>query len=311
MIDLLKTQQAFIDELNRAGKSFNTVKNYRADLQVFNKFLTQFKRPLTLKTFTITQVQEYTGFLDKTYGSPNSIRRRVQALRLYFDYLVIHHQFPDNPIKLVPVAPKVLEKPSPVPFKDLVKLTSHLLNRRNQLQGLERLMVFRNLIIVALIYETGIKVSDLARLEISDLLPDKSGMRLLVRPPKREPYTIPLSTHFKTLWKEYKAELEAQWPGPGEVQFVLFNANPHRILSGTLSPRGTELFFEEIRKILKIEITARNLRQACVFRWMCEQVSESQIKEWLGVAPDYDISLYVSAFSDHKETPVYLGLTYA
>ena len=311
MIDLLKTQQDFIDELTRAGKSFNTIKNYRADLQVFNKFLTQFKRPLTLKTFTITQVQEYTGFLDKTYGSPNSIRRRVQALRLYFDYLVIHHNFPDNPIKLVPVAPKLLEAPTPVPFKDLVKLTAHLLTRRDQLLGLERLIVFRNLIIVALIYETGIKVSDLARLELSDVLPDKSGLRLLVRPPKREPYTIPLSSHFKALWKDYKAELTTLWPGPGEPSFVLFNANPHRILSGTLSPRGTELFFEEARKLLKIEITARSLRQACVFRWMCEHVSEGQIKEWLGVAPDYDISLYVSAFTATKSVPVYLELSYA
>jgi site-specific recombinase XerD len=311
MIDLVATQQQFIKQLETSGKSFNTIKNYRADLQVFNKFLAMHKRPMTMKTFTITQVHEYNGFLQKTYGSPNSIRRRVQALRLFFDFLVINHQFPDNPIKLVPVAPKLLEKPVPVPFKDLVRLKDHLLHLRDKTEGLERLMAFRNLIIVALVYESGVKVSDLARLELSDLLPEKNGMRVLVRPLKREPYTIPLSAGFKLLWKDYKTELESIWPGPGDVTFALFNANPHRILSGSLSPRGTELFFEEIRKTLKIDITARSLRQACVFRWMCLKVSESQIKEWLGVAPDYDISLYLSAFNDAREVPIYLDLTYA
>lgn len=311
MIDLLVTQQQFLKELEKSGKSFNTLKNYRADLQVFNKFLAAHKRPLSIKTFTVTQVQEYTGHLEKTYGSPNSIRRRVQALRLYFDYLMAQHRFPDNPIKLVPVAPKVLDKPAPVPFKDLLKLKDALLERRDKSHGLERLMAFRNLIIVALIYESGVKVSDLARLEMSDLISDKQGLRILVRPPKRDPYSVPLSAPLKALWKEYKTELEKAWTGPGELSFALFNANPHRILAGSLSPRGTELFFEEVRKGLKIDITARTLRQAAVFRWMCQKVSDSQIRQWLGVAPDYDLSLYIHAFTSARSTPLYLDLPYA
>jgi integrase/recombinase XerC len=311
MIDLVKTQQQFLKNLELSGKSFNTVKNYRADLQVFNKFLAQHKQSMVLKTFTLTQVQEYTGHLNQLYGSPNSIRRRVQALRLFFDFLVQKHNFPDNPIKLVPVAAKVLDKPNPVPFKDLIKLKDWLIERRDKTQGLERLGIFRHLIVVALIYESGVKVSDLARLELSDILPDKQGLRVLIRPAKREPYSIPLSAAFKVIWKEYKTELEALWPGPGDVKFALFNANPYRILAGSLSPRGTELFFEDVRKMLKIDITARSLRQACVFRWMCLEVSESQIREWLGVAPDYDISLYVEAFNHPKERPIYLDLTYA
>ncbi len=311
MIDLLATQLQFLKELEKNGKSFNTLKNYRADLQVFNKFLTAHKRPLTLRTFTIPQVMEYSAHLEKTYGSPNSIRRRVQALRLYFDFLVMTHHFPDNPIKLVPVAPKVLDKPTPVAFKDLIKLKDTLIAKRDKAQGLERIMAFRNLVIVALIYETGIKVSDLARLELTDLIADKHGLRVMIRPPKRDPYTIPVSHQLRTLWRDYKNELEALWPGPAQIQYALFNANPHRILAGSLSPRGTELLFEEVRKSMKIEITARTLRQAAVFRWMCLKVSESQIRQWLGVAPDYDLSLYLHVFNSTKSPPLYLDLQYA
>lgn len=310
-IDLIKTQQQFLKDLETKGKSPNTLKNYRADLQVFNKFLTAHKRPMTLKSFPLAQVQEYQGHLQETYGSPNSIRRRVQALRLYFDFLVQKHSFPENPIKLMIVAPKLLEKPTPVSFKELIKLKSWLENKVELSEGLEKLLHMRNLLVVLLVYETGIKVSDLARLELQDLMDDKkSGMRVLVRPPKRDPYSIPVGAHFKESFQVYKAELKSLWPKKESPRFLLFNANPHAILSGSLSPRGTEMVFEELRKQLKIEITARTLRQAAVFRWMCLKVSEGQIKEWLGVAPNYDLSLYLEVFNK-KDFPMYLDLPHA
>lgn len=311
-IDLIQTQHQFLKDLEIKGKSPNTLKNYRADLQVFNKFLAEHKRSMVLKSFPLAQVHEYQGHLQKTYGSPNSIRRRVQALRLFFDFLVQKHDFPENPIKLMAVAPKLLERPTPVPFKDIVKLKAWLEARIEQSTGLERLLSMRNLFVVMLVYESGIKVSDLARLELSDLLPEKktSGVRVLVRPPKRDPYSVPLSASFKNYFQLYRHELETQWPNEEKPRFALFNANPHRILSGTLSPRGTELVFEEIRRHLKIEITARTLRQAAVFRWMCLQTSAGQIKEWLGVAPDYDLSLYLEVFNQ-KDPPVYLDLPHA
>lgn len=309
MIDLLKTQGQFLKDLQSQGKSPNTLKNYRADLQAFNKFLTERSRPLTLKSFPLPQALEYQGYLEATYGSPNSIRRRVQALRLYFDFLVVKHAWPDNPIKQMAVAPKVLDRPAPVPFKDLIRWKNHLEERAKNSKGLERLSALRNLMVLRLIYEAGLKVSDLARLELSDMLEEKKGMRVLVRPDKRDPYSIPVSLELKKFFQEYREALQKAWPDKDEPTFVLFNANPHRILGGALSPRGTELVFEEARRSLKIDITARNLRQACVFRWMCLQITPSQIKEWLGVAPDYDMGLYVDVFN--KDKPLFLDLPHA
>ncbi len=310
MIDLIETQQDFLKTLEKSGKSFNTVKNYRADLQVFNKFLTQHQGPLKLKNFTVTQVQEYAGHLERLYPSSNSIRRRVQALRLYFDFLVQKHQFPDNPIKLVPVAPKVLEKPTPPSYAEVLKTVAHLVERAQQSAGLERLCLTRNLVMVGLIYETGIKVSDLARLELSDLLPDKKGARVLVRPPKRDPYSVPISAPLRDFVSRYRKELRELWPEDTEPRYLLFNANPHRILSGTLSPRGIEMVFEELRRQLKLEMTARTLRQAAVLRWMLQGHDASQVREWLGVAPDYDMGLFQQVFNDASNPPVYSELTY-
>jgi site-specific recombinase XerD len=309
MIDLAKTQLQFLKNLESSGKSFNTVKNYRADLEAFNKFLVLKKRPMTLKSFSATEAQEYASYLENLYGSPNSIRRRVQALRLFFDFLVTKHSYPDNPIKLMPVAPKLLEKPDPASFKDLVKIKDFLIKKIETTEGLEKLMGFRNLFVFAIIYESGVKVSDLARLERADLIGERKSFRVLIRPEKREAYSVPLSGSLFDLWQTYQTALLSEWPYENKPTFALFNANPYKILSGSLSPRGTELFFEEVRRATKLTLSARSLRQACVFRWMNLQSSESQIKEWLGVAPDYDISLYNEVFQTKK--PLYLDLTYA
>ena len=79
-INLIEKQQEFLKLLETQGKSFNTVKNYKADLRCFNVFLTDKQQNLKIRAFTAGQVQEYSQYLDKKYDSPNSVRRRVQAL---------------------------------------------------------------------------------------------------------------------------------------------------------------------------------------------------------------------------------------
>jgi site-specific recombinase XerD len=309
MIDLTLTQKEFLDSLKAQGKSFNTLKNYRADLEAFNKFLVLKKRPLKLTSFGHGEAQEYAQHLEELYASANSIRRRVQALRLFFDFLITHYHFPLNPIKTMPVAAKVLELPSPPPLKDLVKVKDHLLQEIQSQEELASLCARRNLIIFALIYEAGLKVSDLSHLELEDIIQDKKGKRVMVHPPKRDPYSIALSEHFFKIFSEYETKLSETWKMPTKLRYLLFNANPYKILSGALSARGIELIFEQIRDKTKVEITARNLRQACVFKWMNQQKSASQIKEWLGVAPDYDMGLYKSVFE--KDKPLFLDIPYA
>ncbi|MEX1100080.1 MAG: site-specific integrase, partial [Bacteriovoracaceae bacterium] len=116
-LDLLKEQQRFLKELELKGKSFNTLKNYRTDLNIFNQFLASKNRPLFLKEISAEQVKDYSRFLEQKYNSPNSIRRRIQALRIFFDWLMEKGLYGDNPIKKALVSPKVVDPPRPLPFK--------------------------------------------------------------------------------------------------------------------------------------------------------------------------------------------------
>ncbi len=310
--NLIDKQLDFLKKLEKQGKSFNTVKNYKADLQCFNTFLIEKQEHLKLKTFTTTQVHEYSQYLDKKYGSPNSVRRRVQALRLFFDFLLTENIFDENPLKKMTVSPKVLDTPEPTPFPEVIKTYQVLKNKIKEAEGLPKLVNLRNVIIFHLIYGGGLKVSDLAKLSFSGILKDKGNFRVLVEHPKRDPYSIPLPPIFNKDFQSYKNLLQEHLNREDlEIEELLFNANPYKILSGGLSPRGTELFFEELRKEVVSDMTAKSLRQSCIFKWLNINVPHSTIKEWLGVTPSYSLELYLDelkrdpagkVFKDLEET---------
>ena len=307
--NLLDKQQEFLKALEHQGKSFNTVKNYKADLQCFNGFLLAKQEHLKLKAFTTTQVQEYSLYLDQKYDSSNSVRRRVQALRLFFDFLLAQNLFPENPLKKIAVSPKVLDNPEPTPFPEVIKILRLLKKRVKESEGLAQLVSARNLIIFHLIYGGGLKVSDIAKLEFGSILKDQKFFRVMVEHPKRDPYSIPLPAIFNNdflFYRElYKNHLKQE---DLEISELLFNANPYRILSGGLSPRGTELFFEELRRQIKTDITAKSLRQSCIFKWLNMSINHATIKEWLGVTPSYSLELYLEELKKRPSELVFNDL---
>ncbi|MFP5387390.1 MAG: tyrosine-type recombinase/integrase [Bacteriovoracia bacterium] len=307
--NLLDKQHEFLQLLERQGKSFNTVKNYKADLQCFNTFLIDKQQHLKIKTFTPLQVQEYSQYLDKKYDSPNSVRRRVQALRLFFDFLLGQNLFQENPLKKMAVSPKVLDNPEPTSFPDVIKTYQLLKRRVKESEGLQELVNARNVIIFHLIYGAGLKVSDMAKLSFGGILKDKGNFRVLVEHPKRDPYSIPLPPVFNKDYQFYKQKLQEQLKKTDlEIEELLFNANPYKILSGGLSPRGTELIFEELRKEIKSEMTAKSLRQSCIFKWLNMSVPHSTIKEWLGVTPSYSLELYLGELKKDPAGKVFMEL---
>jgi site-specific recombinase XerD len=292
--NLIDKQQEFLKLLEHQGKSFNTVKNYKADLQCFNTFLIDKQKNLKLKSFTTTQVNEYSQYLGNKYNSSNSVRRRVQALRLFFDFLLGQSLFPENPLKKMAVSPKVLDNPNPTLFPDVIKTYQLLLKRVAASEGITKLVHQRNIVVFHLIYGAGLKVSDMAKLSMGNILKERNGYRVMVDHPKRDPYSIPLPEIFKNDFLAYKEAYQTMLRNQDlEVDELLFNANPYRILSGGLSPRGIELSFEDLRVELKSEMTAKSLRQSCIMKWLNMNINHTTIKEWMGVTPGYSLELYV------------------
>lgn len=309
-IDLIEHQKNFLDSLDNSGKSFNTIKNYRTDLNCFNKFLAQKGQKTVINELTLTQVKEYCNYLDQIYNSPNSIRRRVQALRIFFDYLIANGVVESNPIKKAVVAAKVVELPAPPSFIVVQKFHQQFCNQTKSTKSLEQLLGLRNKVLFYLIYGSGLKVSDISNLKVSNILKGQNNeYRVLISHPKRDPYTIKLPQGFSTLYKQYTDQLEKQKKIDNlDFDNLLFNANPYRILAGGLSPRGIEILFKDLKSKLGSHITAKSLRQACIFKWLIQGAPQASIKEWMGVQPQYSLAPYVSELEKNKDIYTFIDI---
>ncbi len=293
IIDLSIYQLEFMQELAKQGKSANTIKNYRTDLNIFKKFLASKGRLYILNEVKTTEVLEYGKFLNDKYNSPNSIRRRVQALRIFFDYLIAQGICDENPIKKMLVAPKVVDLPKPTPHNTVIDLFEYLSLQVAQSRDFEQLLAQRNLVLFALIYGCGLKVSDVERVDAAHVFLQDQNSRIIITPDKRDPYTVVIPQVYEEEFEKYFSMLES-FKKRDRIDFeqLLFNANPFKILSGGLSSRGIEVIFKHISGQLKTPITAKELRQACIFKWMVQGVRPTRIKEWMNVQPQYSLTPY-------------------
>lgn len=304
---LNQLQSDFFQELKKRGRSENTVKNYRTDLECFNLFLKEQNPHYDIAQFSLKEVTNYGLFLQAKYQADNSRRRRVQTLRIFFDFLLEKGIIGSNPVRELGTSPKFLDIPRPAPLIDIKTLWTHLLTQEKESEELEKLSIMRNQLILVLIYCGGLTVSDLSQLSQHSILRDKDGLRVLITRERRDPYTIPLPPIMEVLLKKYSDLLMNKKQQFGmDFSQLLFNANPHRILSGGLSPRGIELILEEYRRQLDINITPKNIRQACIFCWMTDGKRDGQIKEWLGVAPSYGLKHYRDFQQEHLYTARFL-----
>ncbi|MBT4793209.1 MAG: site-specific integrase [Halobacteriovoraceae bacterium] len=303
-LSLTNYQKSFLKSLELQGKSFNTVKNYKTDLNIFNTYLINKGRDLIINEVTITEISEYGEYLKNKYNSPNSIRRRVQALRIFFDYLIREEIFDHNPVKKMLVQPKVVDLPKPTPFKIAKALKEQLQSSADNEKGHVQLLAQRNIILFDLIYG-GLKVSDIERLEHAHIILAENKYRVIISPDKRDPYTISLDKTFNDNYTKYEKLLEqAKNRDKTDFSKLMFNANPFKILSGGLSARGIEVIFKELSNEINHQITAKYLRQAAIFKWLSLGTPHSRIKEWMGVQPKYSLKPYLDLQSDepHKYT---------
>ena len=265
--DLVALSPRFIADLKDRSRSLNTLKNYQTDLDCFKEYLIQKTGKTQFGHFGLSEILEYGKYLQQKYSSDNSRRRRVQTLRNFFDFLVAQNLFSENPVRKIPVSPKFVDIPRPAHLIDLKTLWAHLIENYHA-EGLPGLTAKRNMVLFTLIYNAGLKVSDLAKLQRDQILAGDNP-RILVNPPRRDPYTIPLPEAFSAIYPSYLKDLDF-WQEKSRLQFgeLFFNANPYHILSGGLSSRGMELIFQDWRKKLMIKVTPKSMRQAGIYLWI-------------------------------------------
>lgn len=289
------------------GKRPNTLRSYGADLDRFAAFLAAGGRTLDRDALSAEGLADYARFLGEGGWSDNSTRRLLSTLRAFLDHLVGLGVVPENPLRGLRPPPKFLPGPRPPPPADVRGLWRGLCGDAEGADGLARLTALRNRTIFLLVYGAGLRTSDLAGLREDRLLLAGGEPRVLLAPPGRDPHSVPLPGAFRGAHGEYRALLRPMKRRAAlAFDHVLFNANPFRILSGGMSPRGVEMVFQGLGARHGTPMTPRSLRQACVFKWLAAGHPDGLVREWLGVAPSHSLAPYREALRLHRHDEGFL-----
>jgi integrase/recombinase XerC len=233
MSELASQIDRYLAELTRRGNSAHTIDAYGADLREFLHYLSPpATEPPGPAAIDLLILREWLASLYSHGLTAVTIRRKLAAVRGLFRFMLREGIVPVNVARLVrtPKAPKKLpEVMSPEQVNALIDGVST--------GGLERPYPVRDRAILELLYGCGVRVSELAGLNLHDL--DRSERWLRVRGKGRKERQVPMPGKAAEALERYLTERPVVRDEPA----VFLN---HR--GGRLTDRG-------IRGIVKLYAT--------------------------------------------------------
>jgi integrase/recombinase XerC len=182
MTDLAEQIARYIAELERGGASPHSVKAYESDLRQFLVSISPAPAP---DAITILTLREWLAALYRDELTTVSIRRKLAAVRGLFKFMQREGVVPSNIARLVrtPKAPKKL--PEVMSAEQVNTLIDGVAARK-----IERPHPARDRAIFEMLYGCGVRVSELAGLNLEDL--DRSQGWIRVRGKGRKERQVPL-----------------------------------------------------------------------------------------------------------------------
>lgn len=142
------------------GSSDNTEMSYRRDLQKFSAFMSENGKE-TIGDIGRDDLADYISYLKKKNFSAATISRNIASVKAFYHFLILNEIVSEDVSKDLK-APKIEKKmPSIMSNEEVVKLL-------DQASG-KSLKDIRDKAMLELLYATGIRVSELISLEVSDV----------------------------------------------------------------------------------------------------------------------------------------------
>ena len=179
-------QEKFINYLTTEKRFSNhTIISYSTDINQFFLFLSnEFQIENDILEVNFQLVRSWIASLLEQGLSPSSVTRKISTLKTYFKFLIREGVIKDNPMLKV-VSPKS-KKRLPV-FVDEDQIQSLL----NEVKFSEGFIGERDKLIIELFYVTGIRISELINISVSDIDYKNNLIRVLGKRNKER--LIPLS----------------------------------------------------------------------------------------------------------------------
>lgn len=173
----------------------NTVVAYRCDLEQWEQFLTGGKEALDVKSVTTGDIRAWMLHLNKQGDSARTMRRKVQAVRSFYKWLMKQGMASDSPVAAVELARIPKRLPQLVRTSSMDELLDQEIDETDFVQ-------VRNRLIVMMLYETGMRRAEL--LDLLDRNVDTASGELKVHGKRDKDRIIPFGTELAQAIDSYR-----------------------------------------------------------------------------------------------------------
>ena len=257
--------------------SANTLSSYMRDVRQFSQYLTTHEGP-TLVEAGEAELSAYIAWLRRSGKSASTVSRCIASLKCLYTFLIAEGLVSENPAKAL------------VPEKSTQKLPQILTSKEVELL-LEQpectdMKGYRDRAMLELLYATGIRVSELISLDISDLNLSAGVIRCVSKDKER---VIPLYPAAVRALSEYVEFIRPQMIASPDEQSLFVNVSGER-----MSRQGFWKIIKSYQAKAHIEktITPHTLRHSFAAHLLENGADLRSIQEMLGHADISSTQMY-------------------
>lgn len=250
------------------GLAQNTLESYRRDLKKFFIFLEK-EKVLSPKDVDHQLITRYLQTLKEKGLAPSTISRNVASIRSFFNFLVQENLLDDNPAQLVK-APRLEKKlPRVLTTKEVDRLLRQ--PRDDGQTGL------RDKAMLELLYASGIRVSELVSLNVTDFSPEVGYLRCRGKGMKER--IVPIGSVAVNCVQEYLNSCRQKMLKRNDERALFLNHHGRR-----LTRQGFWKILKKYARQSKIEgeITPHTLRHSFATHLLENGADLRSVQEMLG-----------------------------
>lgn len=227
---------------NEQGLSANTVAAYRRDLEQWSDYATDSGRyPLCPETTSPADLRLWLAGLSRQGDSPLTVRRKLQALRAFFRYMMMYHGLKQNPAALISAPKRPQRLPVYVqPAETAAMLSAAGKSSENAAESdsPDAFEAVRDALILDMLYSTGLRCSEL--IDLLDANVDATRGELKVHGKRNKDRIVPFGNELSVMITRYRHLRDNTIPQAGPAFFVrpngeaLYRRMVYRIVNGAM-----------------------------------------------------------------------------
>ena len=283
----------FIEYLHVEKKtSKNTEVSYERDLRKMSQYL-KWQEIETIKAVTATSLNSYVLYLEQNGMKPATISRSIASMKAFFVYLYKTRQIDTDPAENLK-APKIEKKLPSV-------LSTEEMNRLLDQPAGNSPKELRDKAMLELLYATGIRVSELISLKLSDVNLQMEYLNCMDAHKER---IIPFGKKAKEALKVYLKEGRPRLVEDEESEWLFTNCSGQ-----SMSRQG---FWKLIKFYggkagIESEITPHTLRHSFAAHMVGNGADLKSVQEMLGYADISATQIYAQLNQNKKIREVYMS----